>query len=103
HDPAPTAPSTLSLHDALPISALWLTHSTTDPRTTGATTAVPGFVASNWARIVAIDGFGNQTTGPFNAPALDMPATNVLQPLWNRSEEHTSELQSRENLVCRLL
>src|SRR5690606_40745655 len=25
------------------------------------------------------------------------------QPLWMRSEEHTSELQSRENLVCRLL
>src|SRR5690606_40645192 len=24
-------------------------------------------------------------------------------PLCNRSEEHTSELQSRENLVCRLL
>src|SRR5690606_41646107 len=23
--------------------------------------------------------------------------------LWSRSEEHTSELQSRENLVCRLL
>src|SRR5690606_41942324 len=23
--------------------------------------------------------------------------------IWNRSEEHTSELQSRENLVCRLL
>src|SRR5690606_41085821 len=23
--------------------------------------------------------------------------------LWNRSEEHTSELQSREKLVCRLL
>src|SRR5690606_41844394 len=23
--------------------------------------------------------------------------------LWRRSEEHTSELQSRENLVCRLL
>src|SRR5690606_42134349 len=23
--------------------------------------------------------------------------------LWNRSEEHTSELQSRENIVCRLL
>src|SRR5690606_13404243 len=22
---------------------------------------------------------------------------------WNRSEEHTSELQSRENIVCRLL
>src|SRR5215475_7484407 len=24
-------------------------------------------------------------------------------PSWSRSEEHTSELQSRENLVCRLL
>src|SRR5690606_8484451 len=33
----------------------------------------------------------------------------LLEPLlekkinWTRSEEHTSELQSRENLVCRLL
>src|SRR5690606_40371190 len=26
-----------------------------------------------------------------------------LIPFWARSEEHTSELQSRENLVCRLL
>src|SRR5690606_41653487 len=26
-----------------------------------------------------------------------------LQTIWARSEEHTSELQSRENLVCRLL
>src|SRR5690606_42073903 len=26
-----------------------------------------------------------------------------LKSLWGRSEEHTSELQSRENLVCRLL
>src|SRR5690606_41934466 len=25
------------------------------------------------------------------------------EPIWMRSEEHTSELQSRENLVCRLL
>src|SRR5690606_41047396 len=28
---------------------------------------------------------------------------NVIRPAFNRSEEHTSELQSRENLVCRLL
>src|SRR5690606_40723661 len=27
---------------------------------------------------------------------------NSVSP-WSRSEEHTSELQSRENLVCRLL
>src|SRR5690606_41456817 len=27
----------------------------------------------------------------------------VVEPAQDRSEEHTSELQSRENLVCRLL
>src|SRR5690606_41962859 len=27
----------------------------------------------------------------------------IRQDAYNRSEEHTSELQSRENLVCRLL
>src|SRR5690606_39569419 len=29
--------------------------------------------------------------------------TDQFETVWNRSEEHTSELQSRENLVCRLL
>src|SRR5690606_40363993 len=31
------------------------------------------------------------------------PRVSLLEPLLERSEEHTSELQSRENLVCRLL
>src|SRR5690606_22578751 len=43
--------------------------------------------------------------------SYDLPATTTEQELFelidelnaNRSEEHTSELQSRENLVCRLL
>src|SRR5579883_3649044 len=30
-------------------------------------------------------------------------APSGASPGWTRSEEHTSELQSRENLVCRLL
>src|SRR5690606_39855730 len=30
-------------------------------------------------------------------------AKNASDDTWQRSEEHTSELQSRENLVCRLL
>src|SRR5690606_41951017 len=37
---------------------------------------------------------------------LSYEAMNALLSLivtWARSEEHTSELQSRENLVCRLL
>src|SRR3712207_7847364 len=28
---------------------------------------------------------------------------NLLSGMWGRSEEHTSELQSRQYLVCRLL
>src|SRR2546426_7583895 len=31
------------------------------------------------------------------------PTSNVQRATWNRSEEHTSELQSPCNLVCRLL
>src|SRR5690606_40691119 len=39
-------------------------------------------------------------------PGLRPPATSLFRktpPTPGRSEEHTSELQSRENLVCRLL
>src|SRR5207302_8593586 len=67
HHPPPTQISTLSLHDALPIS-------------TGA--------ASSW-----------RVEGTQLAPrAAAMRSSGAY-----RSEEHTSELQSRENLVCRLL
>src|SRR2546430_2795503 len=36
------------------------------------------------------------------APILDRP-DEALRQLQERSEEHTSELQSQSNLVCRLL
>src|SRR3712207_7673443 len=36
-------------------------------------------------------------------PALVRRRDEVLQPVLDRSEEHTSELQSRQYLVCRLL
>src|SRR5688572_32502684 len=35
--------------------------------------------------------------------ALPTPIFPRLEPLSERSEEHTSELQSQSNLVCRLL
>src|SRR5690606_40091350 len=38
--------------------------------------------------------------GPRERPPVDV---TLLLPMTSRSEEHTSELQSRENLVCRLL
>src|SRR6266576_1333508 len=44
-------------------------------------------------------------TGPFPTTSLPFPSTSVRWPTSTpaRSEEHTSELQSRRDLVCRLL
>src|SRR2546430_11186585 len=36
-------------------------------------------------------------------PLTGQPYSNTISPQWTRSEEHTSELQSQSNLVCRLL
>src|SRR5690606_40344116 len=44
------------------------------------------------------------TLGPMVPHGVDNTARMTTRTrLWARSEEHTSELQSRENLVCRLL
>src|SRR3712207_7302798 len=43
---------------------------------------------------------------PASAPSPPEPRARRTRPtarLWRRSEEHTSELQSRQYLVCRLL
>src|SRR2546427_3523428 len=36
-------------------------------------------------------------------PTAILEAGTVVRLAWDRSEEHTSELQSQSNLVCRLL
>src|SRR5690606_41542525 len=87
----------LSLHDALPISVPLLDGRRADPlrlhhgllRHAGAA-----------QRLVAV---GERPAGRSRAePARHGPRLPPhLRP--GRSEEHTSELQSRENLVCRLL
>src|SRR5690606_39648630 len=38
-----------------------------------------------------------------NTAPIPAPAAHASCESWSRSEEHTSELQSREKLVCRLL
>src|SRR5207302_8311523 len=77
---------TLSLHDALPIYFFATSAKLAPPR--NATTSDS---ASSNARALATEsGFGTMTTWRNEMAA-------------GRSEEHTSELQSRENLVCRLL
>src|SRR2546430_12564991 len=42
-------------------------------------------------------------TGRFHAPVLERRKVPTDRPVHPRSEEHTSELQSQSNLVCRLL
>src|SRR5207302_9530366 len=39
----------------------------------------------------------------FHPDCVHNQTLDLSQSGWKRSEEHTSELQSRENLVCRLL
>src|SRR5207244_5395051 len=91
---------TLSLHDALPISAtdqasfcvsssmLTVTSSGSNPNTS----------ATTWAHTVR-----------WPCPAGAEPITTLTPPSRSmftvaaRSEEHTSELQSPDHLVCRLL
>src|SRR5690606_41424326 len=82
--PAPTQLYTLSLHDALPIC-------TGRPRHHGARPpSVP----------VPRPGLGRRAPRPRRA---GLGRRGSPPGLRRRSEEHTSELQSRENLVCRLL
>src|SRR2546430_3002524 len=40
---------------------------------------------------------------PLSPSAPSLPRLDALRPRPDRSEEHTSELQSQSNLVCRLL
>ena len=73
NDTATTEIYTLSLHDALPI--LW-----------GAPALLTQYAITGWL-------LGTGRTG----------ALLAMQVVMNRSEEHTSELQSPDHLVCRLL
>src|SRR5690606_41303927 len=92
---APTYIYTLSLHDALPI---WLLLKLLCPAEIRR--AVEDIDLERlWDRgIRAIILDLDNTLAEVHS--LEVPAPTRR---WVRSEEHTSELQSRENLVCRLL
>src|SRR3712207_7075197 len=80
NDTATTEIYTLSLHDALPISVS----------------------RAAQARALATTGDATRRTGVYDiVRGKDWPAVYTGRVL--RSEEHTSELQSRQYLVCRLL
>src|SRR5437773_7684975 len=83
-DTATAEISTLSLHDALPICARLADHAggeVSRMKLKGRTALVTG----------GSRGIGRERRTPFELHAR------------NRSEEHTSELQSHHDLVCRLL
>src|SRR5690606_39878764 len=93
-DPPPTVLYPLSLHDALPISRRGPPHAVGHaPRADRDAATGPGRLRRGHRR-ARRPGARAARGRPAHDPAPDRPP---------RSEEHTSELQSRENLVCRLL
>src|SRR5258707_7326695 len=87
NDTATTEIYTLSLHDALPISRRELRE----------LKAVAAVSAADVTRARAKSAFEYRS----QACLLGLPLLHIRRP--TRSEEHTSELQSRQYLVCRLL
>src|SRR2546430_5859031 len=88
NDTATTEIYTLSLHDALPIS---------NPAAAGLCRREPA--GGSPPRTPLGPGTGQRRKPSARKPASpNPPATRSF-----RSEEHTSELQSQSNLVCRLL
>src|SRR5690606_41896657 len=89
HHPATASTYTLSLHDALPISIL-VEHGSVQ------LWDAPYSVAREMRR-------REHEELAEERERLKAERDRTAQRLARRSEEHTSELQSRENLVCRLL
>src|SRR5690606_41852610 len=93
--PHPSTP-TLSLHDALPISS--------NPcqvlKIKSGTPLSVNVGTSGSCSKRSFDAIANARSFPCCRNCMTLPVEGIDI---SRSEEHTSELQSRENLVCRLL
>src|SRR5690606_41269963 len=94
HHPAPPDFHTLSLHDALPISEAevrkWLI------------VLARCFELHDAVGVLELDRVLDASPDELDRHRLGLKSAR-RDRLELRSEEHTSELQSRENLVCRLL
>src|SRR5690606_40826765 len=97
----PTDMYTLSLHDALPIWEL-VQYSTTDDAGTFYVTLSFSIRKDREGVEVAAVRY-DQTTDSWTVDGVNLDLLGEDDDTAQRSEEHTSELQSRENLVCRLL
>src|SRR3712207_7457181 len=90
NDTATTEIYTLSLHDALPIC----------PRAARTTSARDPAQATAKLPRTVVPSAQDRETPPLPSAASFCWMSGTA---WPRSEEHTSELQSRQYLVCRLL
>src|SRR5699024_12827567 len=88
---APTEPVTLSLHDALPILACELRRTAQEIK------------PKDLRLIVSQQTFSHPEVSPCLPKSTTPHPRPQLGLAGRRSEEHTSELQSRFDLVCRLL
>src|SRR3712207_9516874 len=83
NDTATTEIYTLSLHDALPIFCAWC--------------------RCRSAALLGCPRISATSAGPTSRSGVVIQPRYLLKAAAVRSEEHTSELQSRQYLVCRLL
>src|SRR5690606_40647480 len=97
--PPPPHPYPRSLHDALPISLLGEAASGTRPRMDDGAPA-PGRRIEGRELEAAVP---RKPRGDLLGRQIEPAGLDRFVGRGIRSEEHTSELQSRENLVCRLL
>src|SRR5205085_7840305 len=94
--PPPTYIYTLSLHDALPICWKVKLSRVGSKSTTGGRSQ-----AWSFSEFVC---FSSEISWlSFSSTSDSNALLGWLDPSFGRSEEHTSELQSQSNLVCRLL
>src|SRR3712207_8572346 len=93
NDTATTEIYTLSLHDALPISTI--------SSITASSIGAPW--VRKWTCSRACGACSCRADGSTTTSSPLPAAARSRSPSRRRSEEHTSELQSRQYLVCRLL
>src|SRR5690606_42063643 len=101
--PATHASSPLSLHDALPISGPPARH-VAEHDAVAAQAGTPALRggAAHLSDLVGTSRWRHAQIVFEAAPGLGEVCEQAREIRGVRSEEHTSELQSRENLVCRL-
>src|SRR5699024_12696196 len=99
--PAPPDTPPPSLHDALPISVTAFNASYTGIRCSGP--SCTPFLVTRLTAHQTVSNMSQGMTGVSWWKVKGIPKSRAALAGERRSEEHTSELQSRFDLVCRLL